>query len=194
MPPLAASTAPELHRQWGDEFDTYDLDRTNLMPVPASCCAWANAVSRWPPSTSPNSWLPAAFFVSRIARTKSTASFSAAAASFRSAISPKNLSASALPPRRFYLIATRRHGKTLDWIALPVSGECELDHRRPHARRALRFSSRGRVALARRRSDRGPQSGRAHARNGRGCIPVTTTAHRRRHTHDRARANPRKFC
>jgi chemotaxis signal transduction protein len=28
--------------------------------------------------------------------------------------------------RRFYLIATRRHGDSLDWIALPVSGECEL--------------------------------------------------------------------
>lgn len=31
-----------------------------------------------------------------------------------------------LTQRRFYLIATRRHGNTLDWIALPVSGECEL--------------------------------------------------------------------
>ena len=31
-----------------------------------------------------------------------------------------------LTQRRFYLIATRRHGKALDWIALPVSGECEL--------------------------------------------------------------------
>jgi chemotaxis signal transduction protein len=31
-----------------------------------------------------------------------------------------------LVQRRFYLIATRRHGNTLDWIALPVSGECEL--------------------------------------------------------------------
>ncbi|MGB7436066.1 MAG: chemotaxis protein CheW [Candidatus Acidiferrum sp.] len=31
-----------------------------------------------------------------------------------------------LAQRRFYLIATRRHGPGLDWIALPVSGECEL--------------------------------------------------------------------
>ncbi len=28
--------------------------------------------------------------------------------------------------RRFYLIATRRQKQGLDWIALPVSGECEL--------------------------------------------------------------------
>jgi len=28
--------------------------------------------------------------------------------------------------RRFYLIATRRQSEGLDWIALPVSGECEL--------------------------------------------------------------------
>jgi chemotaxis signal transduction protein len=28
--------------------------------------------------------------------------------------------------RRFYLIATRHHGDSLDWIALPVSGDCEL--------------------------------------------------------------------
>jgi chemotaxis signal transduction protein len=31
-----------------------------------------------------------------------------------------------LSQRRFYLIATRRHGAALDWIALPVSGDCEL--------------------------------------------------------------------
>lgn len=31
-----------------------------------------------------------------------------------------------LSQRRFYLIATRRHGKTMDWVALPVSGDCEL--------------------------------------------------------------------
>jgi len=31
-----------------------------------------------------------------------------------------------LASRRFYLIATRRRGTSLDWIALPVSGECEL--------------------------------------------------------------------
>jgi chemotaxis signal transduction protein len=31
-----------------------------------------------------------------------------------------------LGTRRFYLIATRRQGGTLDWIALPVSGDCEL--------------------------------------------------------------------
>jgi chemotaxis signal transduction protein len=28
--------------------------------------------------------------------------------------------------RRFYLIATRRQRAGLDWVALPVSGECEL--------------------------------------------------------------------
>ncbi len=31
-----------------------------------------------------------------------------------------------LQQRRFYLIATRRQSAGLDWIALPVSGECEL--------------------------------------------------------------------
>jgi chemotaxis signal transduction protein len=31
-----------------------------------------------------------------------------------------------LTSRRFYLVATRRRGATLEWIALPVSGECEL--------------------------------------------------------------------
>jgi chemotaxis signal transduction protein len=31
-----------------------------------------------------------------------------------------------LTQRRFYLIATRRQREGLDWIALPVSGECEL--------------------------------------------------------------------
>jgi chemotaxis signal transduction protein len=31
-----------------------------------------------------------------------------------------------LTSRRFYLIATRRLGAALDWIALPVSGDCEL--------------------------------------------------------------------
>jgi chemotaxis signal transduction protein len=31
-----------------------------------------------------------------------------------------------LQQRRFYLIATRRQPVGLDWIALPVSGECEL--------------------------------------------------------------------
>jgi chemotaxis signal transduction protein len=31
-----------------------------------------------------------------------------------------------LSHRRFYLIATRRQHAGLDWIALPVSGECEL--------------------------------------------------------------------
>lgn len=31
-----------------------------------------------------------------------------------------------LTHRRFYLIATRRQLQGLDWIALPVSGECEL--------------------------------------------------------------------
>jgi chemotaxis signal transduction protein len=31
-----------------------------------------------------------------------------------------------LTSRRFYLIATRRQGTSVDWIALPVSGDCEL--------------------------------------------------------------------
>jgi chemotaxis signal transduction protein len=31
-----------------------------------------------------------------------------------------------LTHRRFYLIATRRQPTGLDWVALPVSGECEL--------------------------------------------------------------------
>ena len=28
--------------------------------------------------------------------------------------------------RRFHLLATRKYGNQLDWIAIPVSGECEL--------------------------------------------------------------------
>jgi chemotaxis signal transduction protein len=31
-----------------------------------------------------------------------------------------------LTTRRFFLLATRRFGVQLDWIAIPVSGECEL--------------------------------------------------------------------
>jgi chemotaxis signal transduction protein len=33
-----------------------------------------------------------------------------------------------LGQRRFYLIAARRYAESLDWVALPVSGECELIH------------------------------------------------------------------
>ncbi len=32
------------------------------------------------------------------------------------------------PARKFYLIATRRFGRTLELTALPVTGECELTH------------------------------------------------------------------
>ena len=28
--------------------------------------------------------------------------------------------------RRFYLIAARKHGQAMDWVAIPVSGQCEL--------------------------------------------------------------------
>lgn len=38
----------------------------------------------------------------------------------------ERLTGKRLGQRRFYLIAARRHESTLDWIALPVSGECEL--------------------------------------------------------------------
>ena len=38
----------------------------------------------------------------------------------------ERLTGKKLTYRRFYLIATLRHGAGLDWIALPVSGECEL--------------------------------------------------------------------
>jgi chemotaxis signal transduction protein len=38
----------------------------------------------------------------------------------------EKLTGKKLGRRRFYLIATRRQGNTLDWIALPVSGDCEL--------------------------------------------------------------------
>lgn len=31
-----------------------------------------------------------------------------------------------LTARRFFLLATRKFGAQLDWIAIPVSGECEL--------------------------------------------------------------------
>ena len=38
----------------------------------------------------------------------------------------EKLTGKKLGQRRFYLIAMRRQGETLDWVALPVSGECEL--------------------------------------------------------------------
>jgi chemotaxis signal transduction protein len=38
----------------------------------------------------------------------------------------EKLTGKRLGHRRFYLIATCRHEKSFDWIALPVSGECEL--------------------------------------------------------------------
>lgn len=38
----------------------------------------------------------------------------------------EKLTGKRLGHRRFYLIAARRHESTLDWIALPVSGDCEL--------------------------------------------------------------------
>lgn len=38
----------------------------------------------------------------------------------------ERLTGKKLGQRRFYLIATRRHGESIDWVALPVSGECEL--------------------------------------------------------------------
>jgi chemotaxis signal transduction protein len=30
------------------------------------------------------------------------------------------------PPRKFYLIANREFGRSTEWIAIPVTGECEL--------------------------------------------------------------------
>ncbi len=33
-----------------------------------------------------------------------------------------------LSSRRFYLIALRRYGQKTEWVALPVTGECELIH------------------------------------------------------------------
>jgi chemotaxis signal transduction protein len=38
----------------------------------------------------------------------------------------ERLTGKKLTSRRFYLVATQRRGATLDWVALPVSGECEL--------------------------------------------------------------------
>jgi len=38
----------------------------------------------------------------------------------------EKLTGKRLTSRRFYLVAMRRNGASLDWIALPVSGECEL--------------------------------------------------------------------
>jgi chemotaxis signal transduction protein len=38
----------------------------------------------------------------------------------------ERLTGNKLSQRRFYLIATRRQPTGVDWIALPVSGECEL--------------------------------------------------------------------
>jgi chemotaxis signal transduction protein len=38
----------------------------------------------------------------------------------------ERLTGKRLAQRRFYLIAKRRQAQGLDWVALPVSGECEL--------------------------------------------------------------------
>jgi chemotaxis signal transduction protein len=38
----------------------------------------------------------------------------------------ERLTGKKLTSRRFYLVATQKRGATLDWVALPVSGECEL--------------------------------------------------------------------
>jgi len=38
----------------------------------------------------------------------------------------EQLTGSRLTTRRFTLIATRKYERQLDWIAIPVSGECEL--------------------------------------------------------------------
>ena len=38
----------------------------------------------------------------------------------------EQLTGKKLDTRRFYLLATRKYGSQLDWIAIPVSGECEL--------------------------------------------------------------------
>ena len=38
----------------------------------------------------------------------------------------EKLTGKKLTYRRFYLVATLKRGASIDWIALPVSGECEL--------------------------------------------------------------------
>ena len=38
----------------------------------------------------------------------------------------ERLTGKRLLSRRFYLIAARRHAQLVDWIAIPVSGQCEL--------------------------------------------------------------------
>ena len=38
----------------------------------------------------------------------------------------EQLTGKRLDTRRFYLLATRKYENQLDWIAVPVSGECEL--------------------------------------------------------------------
>lgn len=38
----------------------------------------------------------------------------------------EKLTGKKLTTRRFYLVVTQRRGAGLDWVALPVSGECEL--------------------------------------------------------------------
>ena len=38
------------------------------------------------------------------------------------------------PPRKFYLIANRTFGKTQEWSAIPVTGECELASAEPRPR------------------------------------------------------------
>jgi chemotaxis signal transduction protein len=38
----------------------------------------------------------------------------------------EQLTGKSLDARRFNLLATRKYGNQLDWIAVPVSGECEL--------------------------------------------------------------------
>ncbi len=38
----------------------------------------------------------------------------------------EKLTGKRLTYRRFYLVASRQHSSSMDWIAIPVSGECEL--------------------------------------------------------------------
>jgi chemotaxis signal transduction protein len=38
----------------------------------------------------------------------------------------EQLTGNKMATRRFYLLATRKYANQLDWIAIPVSGECEL--------------------------------------------------------------------
>ena len=72
-----------------------------------------------------------------------------------------------LTSRRFYLIAVRHYGEKSEWVALPVTGDCELIAAEMAEFRGSRRSSRCRLDFAQRRSHRSLEFGCTHARRRR---------------------------